>query len=419
MSQEDTQSRSAPAADGWIGGRPNAVQIGAFLTVGAIALIMAGVQPVVLGALVNAGRLSVTQLGWSVTTEFLAIALGVGLADALLPPRQLKRVGFAAALILAGVNFAALEVSGPGVMAMRALAGLAEGALVWLTTLMIVRSPNPGRWSGIFLVSQAALQVACAAGIPMLAALSLGANAGLVTLGATAALAAIVALALPTNLAPLAGNRSDEAALAEPIPKAAYVSLTAVFLLFSFFIGFLAYVEQLAGQAGLTAVQGGLAVALALGASIAGSALAALLAGRIPYHRAFLVCMPVFVFVLAGLSTLPSAGTFIAIAGLHGLAWGFLQTLQAPFVIESDPSRRAVLLAPSVQAVGAAAGPMLCSFFVNAHEVRGALVAAGACLVASFSLAMMLWLARVRRQEKSALALPMAPKQNDALDATS
>lgn len=403
MSLEESQARAPDTDGGWIGRRPTAAQIAAFLAVGSVALIMAGVQPVVLGGLVDAGRLDVTQLGWSVTIEFLAIGLGVGLADAFLPPRHLKLVGVAAALILAGVNFAALEVSGLWVLVIRALAGLAEGGIVWLTTLMIVRSPTPGRWSGIFLVCQAVLQVACAAGIPILVSPLLGANAGFVTLGASAVLAAIVALVLPANLAPLAGNKADEAVLAEPIPRAAYVSLMAVFLLFSFFIGFLAYVEQLARQAGLTPVQGGLAVALALGASIVGSGMAAILAERIPYHRAFLVCMPVFLVVLFGLGALPSAGVFIALTGLHGLAWGFLQALQAPFVIESDPSRRAVLLAPSVQAVGAAAGPMLCSFFVSAHEVRGALVAAGAGLSISFALAMVLWLSRARRLTKSVL----------------
>lgn len=404
MSLEDIPARASTGEDGWIGRRPRPAQLAAFLIVGSIALIMAGVQPVVLGGLVEAGRLNVNQLGWSVTIEFLAIGLGVGLADAFLPPRRLPLVGVAAALVLAAVNLAGLEVSGLGVLVIRALAGLAEGALVWLTTLMIVRSPTPGRWSGIFLVSQAVLQVACAAGIPLLVSPVLGADAGFATLGAGAAFAAIVALVLPSSLAPLPGNTSNEAALAEPIPRAAYVSLTAVFLLFSFFIGFLAYVEQLAGQAGLTSVQGGLAVALALGSSIAGSGLAAAFGERIPYHRAFLVCMPVFLVVLFGLGALPGASVFIALAGLHGLAWGFLQALQAPFVIESDPSRRAVLLAPSVQAVGAAAGPMLCSFFVGAHEVRGAMVAAGACLTASFALAMMLWLSRIRRRTRAALA---------------
>jgi hypothetical protein len=405
MSPEDTQARASRADDGWIGQRPTAAQILAFLAVGSIALIMAGVQPVVLDSLVNAGRLDVSQLGWSVTIEFLAIGLGVGLADALLPPQRLKLIGLIAALVLAAINFAAFEVSGLGVVATRGLAGLAEGAIVWLTTLMIVRSPTPGRWSGIFLVSQAVLQVACAAGIPILVSPRLGANAGFATLGASAVLAAIVALVLPARLAPLAGNRSDEPVLAEPIPKAAYVSLLAVFLLFSFFIGFLAYMEQLAGQAGLTPVQGGLAVALALGASVAGSGLAAIRADKIAYHRALLVCAPVFLVVLVGLGELPGPSIFLVLAGLHGLAWGFLQALQAPFVIESDPSRRAGLLLPSVQAAGAAGGPMLCSFFVTAQDARGVLVAAGACLALSFVLAMALWISRRRRQARSALAL--------------
>ena len=127
MSLEDTQARGARTEDGWIGSRPTAAQIAAFLAIGSVALIMAGVQPVVLGGLVDAGRLDVNQLGWSVTIEFLAIGLGVGLADAFLPPRRLKLVGFVAALVLAVVNLAGLEVSGLGVLVIRALAGLAEG----------------------------------------------------------------------------------------------------------------------------------------------------------------------------------------------------------------------------------------------------------------------------------------------------
>lgn len=127
MSLEDTPARARDTDGGWIGRRPTAWQIAAFLAVGSIALLMAGVQPVVLGGLVDAGRLDVAQLGWSVTIEFLAIGLGVGLADAFLPPRHLKVVGFAAALVLAGVNFAALEVSGLWVLVSRTGHGLKIG----------------------------------------------------------------------------------------------------------------------------------------------------------------------------------------------------------------------------------------------------------------------------------------------------
>lgn len=404
MSPEPPQAQPLRAGDGWIGPRPTNAQIAAFLAIGSIALIMAGAQPVVLGGLADAGRLGVDQLGWAVTLEFLAIGLGVGLADAFLPLHRCKLIGCVGALALTAVNLLGLEASGLGILLVRAFAGVSEGALVWLTTLMIVRSPTPGRWGGVFLISQAVLQVACAAGIPILVSPVLGANAGFATLAASALLAVALALLLPNRLAPLSTCQADKEGRAEAIPKAAYVSLVAVFLLFSFFIGFLAYLEQLAGQAGLTSVQGGLAVATALGSSIVGSGLAAVQADRIPYHRAFLACLPVFLIVLVGLGRLPGPQAFIAFAGLHGFVWGFLQTLQPTFVIESDPSRRAALRAPSVQAVGAAAGPLLCSFFVSAHEVRGALVAAGVCLAMSFGLAMMLHWSRLRRLAKPAVA---------------
>lgn len=64
MSLEDTQARAPRAHDGWIGRRPTAGQIAAFLTVGSVALIMAGVQPVVLGGWsMRAGSTSTSLAG--------------------------------------------------------------------------------------------------------------------------------------------------------------------------------------------------------------------------------------------------------------------------------------------------------------------------------------------------------------------
>lgn len=400
MSMHDLVERDLEAADDdhWIGRAPTRLQLAAFLIVGSLPLIIGGVQPIVLGALVAEGRLSASALGWAMTVEFLTIAFGVGLAGALLPPRHLRLVGIAAALVLAAVDAIATAQSGAGVLINRGLAGLAEGALVWLTIQMIARSATPARWSGIYFIAQAVMQVAFAALVPVLIMPGYGANGAFLALAATAVAAGFFSMLLPGSLAPLAPPTSDADQARTPIPAAAIVSLVGVFLVFGYFMGFLAYMEQLAVQSGLTAQQAGLAIALALAVSILGSAAAAVLATRLSYYAVFLVCMPVNLGVVLVAALLPHLGAFIAMSAVYGFFWGFFMPFQAPFVIESDPSRRAVLLIPGVQSFGAAAGPLLCSFFVSSHEARGALLAASACLVAAFALATGLHLLRLKRR---------------------
>jgi MFS family permease len=88
---------------------------------------------------------------------------------------------------------------------------------------------------------------------------------------------------------------------------------------------------------------------------------------------------------------------FFMASGVFGFFWGFFMPFQMPFVIESDPSRRAAFLVPGIQSVGAAAGPLLCSFFVTDSESRGALVVCAACLFGSFAVAAGLHLHRLTK----------------------
>jgi MFS family permease len=97
---------------------------------------------------------------------------------------------------------------------------------------------------------------------------------------------------------------------------------------------------------------------------------------------------------------------FFAASGVFGFFWGFFMPFQLPFVIESDPSRRAALQVPGIQSVGAAAGPLICSFFVTNSDTRGALVVCAACFFASFLIAAGLHAHRLMRQRSG-----MAPNR--------
>ncbi len=379
--------------DHWIGPRPTALQIAAFLIVGSVGLIIAGVQPVVLSALVAENRLTATALGWATTAEFVTIGAGVSLAGMLLKPDHLRWSVFAAAVLTLAADVAVRHQSGLVILADRAVAGLFEGGLVWATTLMIARSSTPARWAAVFLVTQGVAQLGFAASVPAALMKLYGADGGFYALALTCVVAAAAAFALPNRLQALSAPEAGPGGSRVPAP--ALVSLLGVALIYAFFLGLFAYLTQLGAQARLTEEQSGYAVALAVGVSILGSGAAAVVAKRLTYLTAFLVCLPANAVALLVFGQLPHPPLFLAASGLFGFFWGFLMPYQMPFVIESDPSRRASLLVPGIQSVGAAAGPLLCSFFVTNIETRGALYVCAACLFGTLAIAVALRAHRV------------------------
>ncbi len=83
----------------WIGEPPSTTQFAAYLIVGVVGMMICGVQPVLLGALVAEKRLSAAGLGWATTAEFLTLGLGILAAGALLKPRRLRLIAIGSALV--------------------------------------------------------------------------------------------------------------------------------------------------------------------------------------------------------------------------------------------------------------------------------------------------------------------------------
>lgn len=397
------RSQEAVDDDHWIGRAPSASQIVAYLGVGTVALMFAGVQPILLDALVAERRLTAGMVGWSFTVEFLTLGLGVALAGAIFKPDKLALHGLWAGLALAVLNLAMFRASGLAVLADRAAAGLVEGVLVWLTMLMITRSATPARWAGIFLVTQGVLQVGFAAILPVTLMNRFGANGGFAAAAALALAGALAALALPRAAAPLPTDPELGEAGPQRLTARAMASLAAVFLTYAFFIGFFTYLPQLAGQAKMAPGQIGATVSLSLAVSILGSGVAALVARRLSYYSACLASVAVFATVLVLLWRLPTTPVFMVLASLHGFFWGFFMPFQMPLVIESDPTRRAAALVPTVQALGAAAGPVLCSFLVSDAEARGGLLVAGACLAIALLVVTVLHVQRLAPSRATAI----------------
>jgi MFS family permease len=371
---------------GWIGHRPTILQMTCFLIEGSIGLIIAGVQPVVLGAMVSEHRLSAAELGWATTLEFVALGIGVSLAGMFFPPTRLRRRVVLAAIVIIAADLLIRRQSGFVVLGDRVVAGLAEGVLTWSTTLMILRSGTPARWAAIYLVSQGVAQLVFAAVVPGAFIEPFGADGGFFALALTGVVGCLAAFGLPNNMQPL--PKPPDAARRDGLPKAALVSLLGVALTYAFFIGLFAYLTEFGAQAHLSDEETGFAVALAVGISVVGSGVAGLLANRLSHFAAFLICFPMFTLSVATFALLPGMAIFLAASGVFGFFWGLLMPFQIPFVMSADPTRRAVLLVPGTQAAGASLGPLLCSFAVSDNETRGALLVCSICLAVSFAIAL-------------------------------
>lgn len=372
------------AAGVWIGPRPPTGQQVAAYSVGIVGVLFAGVGPLLLGGLEATHRLSAAQLGEAGTVELLAMGIAAGLAGAVLRRRNLRAVAVVCGLLLAALNVATTKVTGETLTLVRGLAGLPSGALIWLVTGLIVRSPRPERGSGLYLTLQTLAQLLMVAAIAGFVIGRFGVDGGFLTLAAVGLVSAIVGLAVPTGYAPLPATDSPRG-----LPGArGWVALAATFAFQAFILAAWIYVEPLSRQSGHPPGTAGLAISLSLGAQVAGGTLATIAAGRIAWLWALIGSLFGMIVLLGVLATLPGTAVFLAASAGFGFLWIFAAPYLTPMAIEADPTRRAAILGPGASLLGCGAGPFLASLVVTDSDVRGSLLlAAGIAIVCAVIVA--------------------------------
>jgi MFS family permease len=373
----------------WIGPRPTKWQITAIVFVGTIGILIPGVQPIVLGALLSDQRITLTQLGHAASLELLCMGLAAALAAALLPPRRLRTICMAASLLLALGNYFTPFVTGETVTALRALTGAAGGILIWVTASMIARSAAPDRWAGIYLTVQTLAQFILAAIMTSWIAPSSATRGDFGMLVIAALLCAVVSLALPASFQALPrGSQAGEVAGSFVMPpRRALAALASNFLLLMFIVSIWVYYDPIAHQAGLSTKVSDTAVSVSLAFQVLGGTAATLAAGRLKWFPVFAVCAAVDFVMVALLATRPSAFLFLVDAAVFGFIWLFILPFLVPMIIEADPSRRSAVLTSGVSLLGASAGPTLVGLIMSPDDTRGALWFSAGCLFLSLAIA--------------------------------
>lgn len=382
----------------WIGGRPRPLEIFAIMFVGVAGIMIAGLQPLLLGALAQEGRLAAAELGQTATAELLTMGVAAALAGAFLAPARLKLIAIVALIGLALIDALTPQARGGMVILARAAAGIPSGVLIWVTISMIARSPTPERWSGAYLTVQTLAQFLLAAFLTAFIVPRHGADGGFVALALFCAAGVAVAFLLPPAFAPLAREEN-----AGGLPNArGWTALSVSFLYLAFTIGVWVYAEPLSRQAGHAPDVAGEAVSLSLACQVAGGLAATALAGRIKWFSTLLLCAFINLGVLTGFAFLPAPPVFLALAGAFGFVWLFASPFLVPMTIEADPTRRAAVLMGGVQLVGGSFGPVLASLFVTDADTRGAVAFGAASLILAMTIVIALHRTRTRTPAGSA-----------------
>jgi hypothetical protein len=353
---------------------------------GVNSLLALGVVPVLLGALVDEHRLSAPDIGLAAMAELLTMGVVTGLAGMWLKPHRLRLIGALASLALVAADLRVLGAGGSSILALRALAGAAEGLLLWITVGMIARTVTPERWAGAFFTSQVLAQLGLAIVLAVWIMPRFGANGGFAALAAASLLGVAPALVCPRRLAPLPTARGEGGAP----PIRGWIALGAILIYVSANGAVSVYLQPLAHQAGLTADVARTALWVSLIAQVMGGAAATALAGRVRYFTVFMITTLAFLVVWYVFARQDPAWLFIGANALAGLVFLLLAPFLVPMIIDADPSRRAAMQSGAAQLLGAALGPLLAALIVGDGDVRGVLWLALGLMLAG--LAMVAWL---------------------------
>ncbi len=349
----------------------------AVMIVGSVGVLIPGLQPQLLGALAHEGRLAASTLGLVATVELLAMGIGAGASNFVLPVTRLRLVAAVAIMLTAALDLITPGVGGGALLAVRAASGLAEGVLIWIAIGLIVRSAEPVRWSAIYLLAQTLAQLGLATllglyVIPRFASRGGFTGLGLVTLLGLAALPWLPRRYDAVEAAPETGGLP---------PPRGLLALAGVLFYLGFVVAVWVYVEPLGIQRGIAPDTLAVVTPLALGMQVVGAGMATLLAGRLPAAKVVAVVAAVNLGVLAAMGVSTSATAFVAAAAGFGFLWLFAMPFQIPLVIAADPSRRAAVLIGGAQLIGSSLGPLGASFLVTDGDVSPVLWLGAASLL--------------------------------------
>lgn len=328
----------------------------AMLTIGAVGVTAIGVQSAMYGALERAGRIGLAEIGLAASVEMVVLAIGVVLAGRLARGMSLPLLACLGAGLLILANLAMPYASGGAMIALRALAGLAGGVLLWLANAYIVQSRHVVKLAALFLVLQTVVQFSVAAA----AAALVPGNPDAIPL--IMAGCGLIAFFLAPAAAGWTAIPEDHAQTAQSAFGAPGLTALATMALVQLsLVGGWILVELVGSAAQLSAATVAAATPVMLAAQVAGGLAAMAIAGRLSWSTALVAIGILLGLVQVMLGLTSAALPFLALAGAYGLLWNFALPQLTGMALAADPSLRVARIGPAAVVAGAALGPLAAS----------------------------------------------------------
>lgn len=367
-------------------------ELAAAMSLGSVALLMIGLQPLLLGELVATHRISLGGVGLVAMGEIVGLGGGVLLGDLIGSRATLRTITMFAALLTASLDFMT-TLGGDGdayIATVRSLAGLAEGLVLWGTVSLIVRAREPDRSSGVFVVVQTIAQAVIAALLASWIIPTHGVNGGFVLLAGLSALSIILVWRLPVRL-PL--HKTVESGTGAFAFRAKHVLLLgAVFLQFAALGSVWAYMESLGSYAGLSPQNTQILISGVLFMQVVGGCLGVLLVRRLSVYTLLNAVAVILVAIALGIYFPSTQNTlrFSALTALFGLVYLLLTPFQIKLALALDPGGRIAVLVPGMQLLGSAFGPFIGSLWVVDDYAQPVLLISSMFSLAALALISML-----------------------------
>jgi MFS family permease len=340
--------------------------IAAAMWIGTGALMVLGIQPILLAALVAEHRISDAALGRLATTEVLALALGAALGAALFRTGGMRAKALVLGGLLTAANLASCWVAGGlALFLLRFAAGALEGIVLGCAIVILTRTRHPDRINGVFLAAQTIPQAIAAFLLPIYLVPRWGSDAAFVIL----ALLTFIGM-LVTPLLPNRGTSAPRTPAGRWTWNAEVACLLGAIALAAAGTGAaLEYLAHLAALHGFSAHVVGLATSGNLVLQVIGAFIVVGVAYRLPATVALLGGIALQGAIAAAFPAAPSGALFVALACGFGLFMLALGPFQVAWLVRIEPTRRVALVILPVTLIGWSLGPFTASFFVSEGNV--------------------------------------------------
>jgi DHA1 family inner membrane transport protein len=361
------------------------VDIFAALVFGVIVLVVQGVLPLLLGSLEIENRLSASGIGVAAAAEAITITLSCSIAGLFLAPVRLRLIACVSLLVLSIANLSILLINEQtGIIIARAITGVPEGILFWISLGTIARCATTERWGAVLNTMSIVGSVILTAASTGYVIPTFGINGAFVVLAMLSALSIAIVPFIPGRYVSL---RVVDASGRGGIPSLqGWLALLGTMLYTAAGMGIFIYLLPLTQSVGLNTSIADTAITALLVGELIGGISAMFVAGRIGYFGALCVSSVAYLCIWPIYASGPGAWLFVSASAATGLITFFSIPFLFPFAVAADRSRRAALQSGPAQMLGTAVGPVLSAWAVDRYDVGSVVYLSGLLLAAGMGV---------------------------------